>query len=673
MHYTELAKELKNKNPEYSNRNDKELVESYLKRYPEEKGLIDFTDDNKLLNVGRSIGQGATFGQGSHIAGIGEGVGSMAYNIVNPIRKSIDNISQFKNPLTPLKEIKQAVSDDYTEDYKKGREDFKKEYKEFEDKNKVLALGGDLLGGIATGGFGAKAITKVPRLAAILNSSKLLQSPITKAALVGGAFGGGYGASNTLGKGFDFGNSIIGAGTGALGGAALGGIGKLVGKTAQKLLGGKEKALLEGGEKVAQLEGKEAPQLTNAEKILLKEGEIPKNVIDVTPSQELKTNLLPKTEETKVLSSKNPFGTGYFMDGIDILVPEGMENKNFRAFLKSPLIQEEARKGLIGRKWETYQNQAADEFRKMNKEIKKVVDNAYKIIPDDTIIPMKKGEENLMYQLANELSALSNKTVIKKQTNAIKEASDLLGRIENASNNETSLTFGNVKDLTDELWSLSQKYEKRNNPHAADMFKKMYNHMRTFRDTNPEVKKATELYKDFKEINKTLGEIGFDVEKASNNNNIGTRIQVHGRGRKEEILNRALDKVAQILNRHSDNPELAQFQTLRDKVNLAQVSYDARPTDNSKLLNAFSFLRPIQTLRNISDRYTNPQAQEQLKVLAARIKTGKVNPKDFENIEILRGGDYANRNYYRKKAYGDVLETLKSNLLNKEVIEGGGK
>ena len=34
-----------------------------------------------------------------YIAGIGEGVGSMAYNIVNPIRKSIDNISQFKNPL----------------------------------------------------------------------------------------------------------------------------------------------------------------------------------------------------------------------------------------------------------------------------------------------------------------------------------------------------------------------------------------------------------------------------------------------------------------------------------------------------------------------------------------------------------------------------------------------
>ena len=245
MHYTELAKELKNKNPEYSNRNDKELVESYLKRYPEEKGLIDFTDDNKLLNVGRSIGQGATFGQGSHIAGIGEGVGSMAYNIVNPIRKSIDNISQFKNPLTPLKEIKQAVSDDYTEDYKKGREDFKKEYKAFEDNNRALAFGGDLVGGLATGGLGAKSITKVPKLAAILNSSKLLQSPITKAALVGGAFGGGYGASNTVGKGLDFGNSIIGAGTGAALGGGLGKLSSVVGNKAKQLLGGKERVLLE--------------------------------------------------------------------------------------------------------------------------------------------------------------------------------------------------------------------------------------------------------------------------------------------------------------------------------------------------------------------------------------------------------------------------------------------
>lgn len=675
MHYTELAKELKNKNPEYSNRNDKELVESYLKRYPEEKGLIDFTDDNKLLNVGRSIGQGATFGQGSHIAGIGEGVGSMAYNIVNPIRKSIDNISQFKNPLTPLKEIKQAVSDDYTEDYKKGREDFKKEYKEFEDKNKVLALGGDLLGGIATGGFGAKAITKVPRLAAILNSSKLLQSPITRAALVGGAFGGGYGASNTVGKGFDFGSSIIGAGTGALGGAALGGIGKLVGKTAQKLLGGKEKALLEGGEKVAQLEGKEAPQLTNTEKVLLEKGEIPKNVIDVTPSQELKTNLLPKTEETKVLSSKNPFGTGYFMDGIDILVPEGMENKNFRAFLKNPLIQEEARKGLIGRKWETYQNQAADEFRKMNKEISSFVDNAYKEIPDDTVIPLKFNEKNqsVLDLAQEEINKLAKKRVTRNQALALKKAQELLDMAKvtvTEQDGNYGMNFRNIQDMTQQLYDYGEMFAKKDNRDAANMFRNIRKMFAEYRDTNPTAAKATEKYRDFKSINKTLGEIGMDVEKVTDNNNVETRIMSNSRGRAGEKMNRALDKVLSVLEKY---PELTQFKNLKDKVQLAQVSYDARPTDNSKLLNAFSFLRPIQTLRNISDRYTNPQAQEQLKVLAARIKTGKVNPKDFENIEILRGGDYANRNYYRKKAYGDILETLKSNLLNKEVIEGGGK
>ena len=659
MHYTELAQQLKNKNPEYINRDDKELAESYLQRYPEEKGLIDFNKKETTFDIAKGVGQkaisGISAGQTPHFAGIN--------NELANLPKKYKNISSINDIVKLYKDL--------GKDYVQGREALKQEEKEFSQNHPYLSFGSELLGGLVgfgKVGKGLKALNSAKSF--LLNSPKFMNNPILKSALIGGGFSGAYGLSNTEGRALDLNNALKMAGVGTVGGAVLGGIGNAVRKTTQKLLGNKV---------VPQLEGKEIPQLTNAEKVLLKEGQIPKNVIDVTPSQEIKNNLLPKTEGIKDIvakeqvATKNPFGTGYFMDGVDILVPEGMENKNFRAFLKSPLIQEEARKGLIGRKWETYQNQAADEFRKMNKEIKKVVDNAYKIIPDDTIIPMKKGEENLMYQLANELSALSNKTVIKKQTNAIKEASDLLGRIENASNNETSLTFGNVKDLTDELWSLSQKYEKRNNPHAADMFKKMYNHMRTFRDTNPEVKKATELYKDFKEINKTLGEIGFDVEKASNNNNIGTRIQVHGRGRKEEILNRALDKVAQILNRHSDNPELAQFQTLRDKVNLAQVSYDARPTDNSKLLNAFSFLRPIQTLRNISDRYTNPQAQEQLKVLAARIKTGKVNPKDFENIEILRGGDYANRNYYRKKAYGDVLETLKSNLLNKEVIEGGGK
>ena len=62
----------------------------------------------KVLNVGRSIGQGATFGQGSHIAGLGQALGGSVYNLLHK-----------ENPF-------KDVAKDYTE----GREEFKKEYAE---------------------------------------------------------------------------------------------------------------------------------------------------------------------------------------------------------------------------------------------------------------------------------------------------------------------------------------------------------------------------------------------------------------------------------------------------------------------------------------------------------------------------------------------------------------
>ena len=647
MHYTELAKELKNKNPEYSNRNDKELVESYLKRYPEEKGLIDFTDDNKLLNVGRSIGQGATFGQGSHLAGLGQAIGGTVYNALHK-----------ENPFK-----------DIAKDYTEGREDFKKEYKAFEDNNRALAFGGDLIGGLATGGFGAKTITKVPRLATILNSSKLLQSPITKAALVGGAFGGGYGASNTLGKGFDFGNSIIGAGTGALGGAALGGIGKLVGKTTQKLLGGKEKALLEEGEKALQLEGKEVPQLTNAEKVLLKEGEIPKNVIDVTPSQEIKSNLLPKTEGIKDIVAQetiNPLKTGYQIDATDLIAANGMQPKNFRAFMSNPKFQYEASKGLLGRRWGTLQDEAANAFRDMNKEIKNFVSNAYFDIPDDTVIAFKYNEKTPIQLAQEEINKLANKRITVNQKLPLKKAQELLNVIESTiteKDGNIGLNFGNIKDATQQFNALAEMYSNKNNKHAANMFKDIYRVFADYRDTNPLAKRATERYRDFMSINKSLGEIGMDVEKVSNNNNIETRIAGASRERYGQKMNRALDKVLKVLNKY---PELNQFADLKDKVQLAQIAYDIRPASNEKIFSWTNLLKhPFQTV----GKYGQSDAQDELQALGFRLLTGKVKPEQFKNVDVWKGGDRVNRDYYRKIAYGNILDTLKSKNLNKDIIE----
>ena len=628
---------------------------------------IDENNLDKVYGTRQALLQGATFGQAPHIWGGSQALGGALYNIIN----------------------KQNPFKDIAKDYTEGREEFKKEYKDFEDKNKALAFGGDLVGGLATGGLGAKAITKVPRLAAILNSSKLLQSPITRAALVGGAFGGGYGASNTLGKGFDFGSSVIGAGTGAVLGGGLGKLSSVVGNKAKQLLGGKERVLLEnkpvqelGNQEQRVIENiKNMPQAEMQEtKLLENMKDIPKNVIDVT-EQKIENSNLPQKVERNVtpLSIKeraiNSLKTGYQMDGVPLITPKGMQYKNMRAFINNPKFWKAASEGSLGRKWETLQNEAADEFRKMNKEISSFVENAYKDIPDNTVIPLKFNEKNqsVLDLAQEEINKLANKRVTRNQASALKKAQELLDMAKvtvTEQDGNYGMNFRNIQDMTQQLYDYGEMFAKKDNRDAANMFRNIRKMFAEYRDTNPTAAKATEKYRDFKSINKTLGEIGMDVEKVTDNNNVETRIMSNSRGRAGEKMNRALDKVLSVLEKY---PELTQFKNLKDKVQLAQVSYDARPTDNSKLLNAFSFLRPIQTLRNISDRYTNPQAQEQLKVLAARIKTGKVNPKDFENIEILRGGDYANRNYYRKKAYGDILETLKSNLLNKEVIEGGGK
>lgn len=621
-------------------------------------GQKEEAKEDKVYGTRQALLQGATFGQAPHIWGGGQALGGAIYNALN----------------------KQNPFKDVAKDYTEGREEFKKEYKDFEDKNRALAFGADLAGGLATGGLGAKAITKVPRLAAILNSSKLLQSPVTRAALVGSAFGGGYGASNTLGKGFDFGGSLLGAGTGAVLGGGLGKFSSIVGNKARQLLGGKEKILLEN-QPIKQLENQEQRIIENIKdipqaeiketKLLENIKDIPKNVIDVTEQKIESSNLPQKVENLTPLSAKekviNSLKTGYQQDATDFIVPNGMENKNFRAFLENPKIQYEASKGSLGRRWETLQNEAADEFRKMNKEISSFVDNAYKDIPNDTVIPLQFNEKNQsVIDLAREeINKLANKRVTRNQSSALKKANELLNMAEatiTEKDGNYGMNFGNIKDMTQQLHDYGEFFAKKDNRDASNMFKNIRKMFAEYRDTNPTAKKATERYRDFKEINKTLGEIGVDVEKTSNNNNLETRIMTNSRGRAGQKMNRALDKVLKVLEKY---PELTQFKNLKEKVQLAQVSYDARPTGNSKLLSAIKLTHPLQSFNKLM----NKEAQDELQVLGMRLLTGKVKPEQFKNVDMFRGGDSVNRAFYRNKAYGNILDTLKSKNLNKDVIE----
>lgn len=160
---------------------------------------------NALLGAGQAVGQGLTFGQAPHVAGAGEALGGAIYNLVNK-----------RNPLNEL-----------YKDYKAGNERFKKEYQTFQEEHPFLSLGGEITGGVATGGAGAKILSLLPKTKNILAMSKVLNNPLTKASATGGAYGLGYGASNTQDKTIDAKSGILGATIGSVSGGALGALGKL--------------------------------------------------------------------------------------------------------------------------------------------------------------------------------------------------------------------------------------------------------------------------------------------------------------------------------------------------------------------------------------------------------------------------------------------------------------
>ena len=162
---------------------------------------------NTGYNFVRSIGQGATFGQGSHLAGLGQAYGSTLYDILHGNKPKFADIAK-----------------DYTE----GRENFKKEYKDFEDKNKALAFAGEMLGGLGTGVSSG-----------VLKGISLTKKPLLSAIGSGTGIGALYGASNTEGKGIDLKNAGIGAGLGAGLGLGLVGGGKLAKFGIDKLINNK--------------------------------------------------------------------------------------------------------------------------------------------------------------------------------------------------------------------------------------------------------------------------------------------------------------------------------------------------------------------------------------------------------------------------------------------------
>ena len=579
-----------------------EIKEEVVKETPKEKiDVKTFAKEylkpkaEKVLNVGRSIGQGATFGQGSHLAGLGQAIGGTVYNALHK-----------ENPF-------KDVEKDYTE----GREEFKKEYKDFEDKNKALALSGEILGGLGTGlGSGA--------LKGIALAKKPLLNTLAKSSLAGAGLGGAYGLSNTEGKALDVKGGAVGAGLGAGLGAAL-------------PLGAK--ALKPAINKLGVLGRLYNKGFDNTAKAL----NPVKEVADV--------------EGKKLTGTVSSYAR-----------PAGTQNRTARLFAENPHIQNEALKGDVGLRFEEYGNNAVKSMSKIKEVVKQAENNAYKEagITDDYLIDLSKSNitkdlENIAKNYNDEVALFANST--KANTNL---GNDLLTDLKIATAvNGNKISFGNLKRITKKLYNDKQKAYKDFGGGSSE-YKLLSDYYKAFADLKYKDSKLAKANAKFADLEKAIENLeettGISLDKPKQ---FAAKIFSGARDRADGgIQEKALEDFTKVMDKYADTKEL---KAISDKIKMAQFAYDLRPTSiDSKFArdvaqgvgrgDTFVGLGKNVLKKAVFGRDINPQ--EFYQILANRIKKGEIKPSDltkqFNRIKVAGLDDItSNRLYLQNKLLGN--------------------
>lgn len=567
-------------------------VKTFAKEYLKPKA-------EKVLNVGRSIGQGATFGQGSHLAGLGQAIGGTVYNALH----------------------KQNPFKDVAKDYTEGREEFKKEYKDFEDKNKALALGGEIIGGLGTG-LGSGALKGI-----------LASKPLLKGALAGAGYGGAYGLSNTEGKGVDVKGGLVGAGLGG----ALGGVIPVGAKAIKPAIN----KISSGVGTLGKLYNK---GFDNSVKAL----NPVKEVID--------------EEGKKLTGTVSSYAR-----------PAGTQNRTARLFAENPKIREEALKGDVGLRFEEYGNNAVKSMSKIKEVAKQAENNAYKQagITDDYLIDLSKSNivkdlENITKNYNDEIALFANST--KANTNL---GNDLLTDLKIATAvNGNKLTFGNLKRITKKLYNDKQKAYKDFGGGSSE-YKLLSDYYKAFADLKYKDTKLAKANAKYAELEKAIENLeettGINLDKPKQ---FAAKIFSGARDRADGgIQEKALEDFTRVVDKFADTKEL---KAIADNIKMAQFAYDLRPTSiDSKFArdvaqgvgrgDTFIGLGKNVLKKAVFGRDINPQEFYQL--LARRIKAGKVRPEDltkqFNRIKVTGLDDItANRLYLQNKLLGNRAGTI---------------
>lgn len=490
---------------------------------------------------------------------------------------------------------------DFYQDYENAREKFKKDQKEFDENHKKLALTGDVVGAIGTLPVGG-AVAKIPRIAQILKGANALEKGAMAGASWGGAYGLGQGLSNTEGKGVDVKSGLVGGGIGTLAGGTIG-------------------------------------------------AAIPLSVMGVKGG----INAISKLPQK--------MATGYKGSIEQYVVPEGVQTKTFRKLAKSPEIQKEALRGDIGMRAEELQNKATEKVVGFVPELFEKVSQDYKAIPKNTFISFDKT--NAVGKMLQAVKDFQFATKFMPKESIEKEVNNLVQKVAKSGktvNNEYGISFENLQSAMKTTWENSQKAFNNGDNAVGKLYSDIYNVLREARATNPKIERASQRYADISDAKELIEKgLGVKFEKGANYRQLATKLIQNARNRAGTQLDDAINKATEILKKH---PDLKGAEEMHKAIDLAQVSYDFRPPEESKLLNSMPTKKGIRN--KIFGAIFEKSPQEKARLLAKNLKEGRITLDDVVGqFDIVKGGTNFNRFLQNQKVYGGKYNLIGNIMRNK--------
>lgn len=650
MNYVEVANQLKAKHPEYANRDNKELVEKYIQRFPQKASLIDFTDytepqtetkpitkedvGNYAKGVAQSVSQGLMWGQAPHVSGVLNEAWNLPKKIYG-IKNKEDALQFYRN---------------LGKDYVKGRENLKEELGEFAKDNPKTALASEILGSLGAGG-----------LSLIRGGGQGLLRQIVKGGLEGGATGslagGLYGLSNTKGKGVDVKSGLVGAGLGSLLGGTLGAsipVGTKIANKTGDLIGTLGRLWGKGVDKVADT---------------------------VTPVKLVKNPLkemnVPKTENVPVPQSKDVAKVDNYVNSrVQDYLPE--QNFVVNYMKKDNYVLDELASGKdVGRRFDEYGEQAVKELKNVKNVIKNAENEAYtkEGITNDYMLDGNKFVEDI--ENAIEKFKKDSRTYKENEGEADKFFNNVL---EEWTKNNGQISFGKLKTFTREA-NQKRVSTKRNNAKGDssseyDLWSDISQIISKTKRNDAKLKKPTEMYAELSDAIENLeANTGLNLDKSKNfAKNIFTSARDRADGGTYE---KALEDFVSVIDKYDGTKILGD---LPSKIRMAKVSYVLRnSTKDSKLSRDVQrAMTPSSLLKRKFAEYLtgkNISSEDYYRILAQRMKKGEITPKDLEgnfrriSIKGLTD-DEANEMYVRYLLLGKKAGAVPSLLSN--LVHGGG-